>query len=157
MSDGGSPQAPAGWYPDPELPGQRRYWDGTQWTDHTAPGPGSGSASRTPPSGPPQAPSPAGGWQTAETAPSTWLWQSIAATVLCCLPAGIVAIVYAAQAQGAVKARDPALAREKADKARLWTLISVGVGLVLALLWFALVMSGAMSGDFLTDPANFDV
>jgi hypothetical protein len=27
---------PAGWYPDPEGEGQR-YWDGTRWTEHTAP------------------------------------------------------------------------------------------------------------------------
>ena len=30
-----TPAAP-GWYPDPEQPGQQRYWDGTQWTDQTA-------------------------------------------------------------------------------------------------------------------------
>jgi uncharacterized protein YbjQ (UPF0145 family) len=28
----------AGWYPDPNDPGLRRYFDGTQWTEHTAPG-----------------------------------------------------------------------------------------------------------------------
>ena len=28
---------PADWYPDPEDPGQHRYWDGTQWTEHRAP------------------------------------------------------------------------------------------------------------------------
>ena len=33
-------QAPEGWYPDPELRGQQRYWDGTTWTDHRAPGAG---------------------------------------------------------------------------------------------------------------------
>lgn len=30
---------PADWYPDPNAPGQLRYWDGHQWTDHFAPAP----------------------------------------------------------------------------------------------------------------------
>lgn len=29
---------PAGWYADPSVPGQQRYWDGVAWTEHTAPG-----------------------------------------------------------------------------------------------------------------------
>ena len=28
-------QAAAGWYPDPNTPGQQRYWDGAKWTEHT--------------------------------------------------------------------------------------------------------------------------
>jgi len=32
-----SPQAPAGWYQDPDEPDQLRYWDGEGWTTHTAP------------------------------------------------------------------------------------------------------------------------
>ncbi|MDQ6797059.1 MAG: DUF4328 domain-containing protein [Actinomycetota bacterium] len=34
MSGGG---APAGWYPDPWQPSQRRWWDGTAWTGYVAP------------------------------------------------------------------------------------------------------------------------
>ena len=29
---------PPGWYADPQLPGMQRWWDGTKWTDQTAPG-----------------------------------------------------------------------------------------------------------------------
>lgn len=28
-----------GWYPDPEIPGAQRYFDGIDWTDATAPNP----------------------------------------------------------------------------------------------------------------------
>ncbi|WP_199832574.1 DUF2510 domain-containing protein [Gordonia iterans] len=31
------PQVSAGWYPDPAGQPQLRYWDGGQWTEHTAP------------------------------------------------------------------------------------------------------------------------
>jgi uncharacterized RDD family membrane protein YckC len=41
---------PAGWYPDPSVPGQQRYWDGNAWTEHTTPDP---SAAPTAPPMPP--------------------------------------------------------------------------------------------------------
>lgn len=31
------PSAPAGWYPDPQHNGQRRYWDGASWSEDPAP------------------------------------------------------------------------------------------------------------------------
>lgn len=32
-----NPGPPAGWYPDPDMVGTQRYWDGRKWTDHAAP------------------------------------------------------------------------------------------------------------------------
>lgn len=36
MTDAPAAPPPA-WYPDPEVPRQQRYWDGTTWTEHVAP------------------------------------------------------------------------------------------------------------------------
>ena len=36
--EGTQPESPQpGWYPDSEVPGGQRYWDGTQWTENRAP------------------------------------------------------------------------------------------------------------------------
>ncbi|MDX1658848.1 MAG: CD225/dispanin family protein [Nitriliruptorales bacterium] len=142
MSDAG--QAPPGWYDDPEQPGQLRYWDGNRWTEDRRP---AGATHETSPTGYQTGGYGAGG----ASPPSTWLWQSIVATLFCCLPLGIVGIVFAAQAQSAVSAGNYAEAREKADKARTWTLVSVGVGLVAVLAWVAVVI---FAGGF-TEFQNF--
>lgn len=42
-----------GWFADPTVPGQERWWDGAEWTDRTRPAP------RTAPVGPEQPASPA--------------------------------------------------------------------------------------------------
>lgn len=34
-----TPASPAGWYADPQNPGQQRYWDGAAWSDAVAPAP----------------------------------------------------------------------------------------------------------------------
>ncbi len=39
MSDSSS-LPPAGWYADPENPGQERWWNGASWSDHRRPAPG---------------------------------------------------------------------------------------------------------------------
>jgi hypothetical protein len=32
-----TPSARSGWYPDPTVPGKKRYWDGKAWTERTIP------------------------------------------------------------------------------------------------------------------------
>ncbi|WP_051485446.1 DUF2510 domain-containing protein [Nocardioides sp. J54] len=58
MSDPNQPTTPPGWYPDGQ--GGERWWDGTQWTEHTRPGDGgaAGQSGQSGPSGPsaPQSP-----------------------------------------------------------------------------------------------------
>ena len=37
-SAAGSTAVPSGWYPDPQVAGTMRYWDGAAWTEHAATG-----------------------------------------------------------------------------------------------------------------------
>jgi len=64
-----------------------------------------------------------------------YLVFAILATVLCCLPAGIPAIVYAAQVNGKLQAGDLAGARAASDNAKMWCWISFGLGLGAVVLW----------------------
>ncbi|HYG94832.1 MAG TPA: DUF2510 domain-containing protein [Nocardioides sp.] len=57
MSDPNQPSTPAGWYPDGQ--GGQRWWDGTQWTEHTQPPAGQAAAPAAPEAGaPPAQPAP---------------------------------------------------------------------------------------------------
>jgi hypothetical protein len=60
-----------------------------------------------------------------------YLVPAILTTLFCCLPFGIVSIVYAAQVNGKLQAGDRAGALESSRKARMWAWISFGTGLVL--------------------------
>jgi hypothetical protein len=64
-----------------------------------------------------------------------YLVQSILTTVCCCLPLGIVAIVYAAQVNGKAAAGDYAGAKDCSDKAKMWAWIAFGCGLVVTILY----------------------
>ncbi|QQL45317.1 CD225/dispanin family protein [Sulfuriroseicoccus oceanibius] len=59
----------------------------------------------------------------------TYLWQSIVVTLLCCLPTGIVAIVYASKVNSLRLNGDQAGAQEASNNAKNWCLISLIVGI----------------------------
>jgi hypothetical protein len=74
-----------------------------------------------------------------------YLVFAILATVLCCLPAGIPAIVYAAQVNGKLQAGDIAGAQAASKIAKMWCWISAGVGLTGALCYMLMIAAGVMS------------
>lgn len=76
--------------------------------------------------------------------PSNWLWQSIVATVLCCLPFGVVGIVYAARVDSLYYNRRYDEAEASARKAKTWTLVSVVAGLVYLVFWIVAMATGNM-------------
>lgn len=60
--------------------------------------------------------------------PDNFLVWAILSTVLCCLPLGIVAIVYANKVDTFWYAERYEEAEDALKKAKLWTYISVGAG-----------------------------
>lgn len=77
-----------------------------------------------------------------------YLPWSIAATLLCCLPAGIAAIVFSVQANSAKNAGNFDEARRKAGQAKTWLWVSVGVGLAVSLIYLIAVIGGGLAGEF---------
>ena len=65
-----------------------------------------------------------------------YLAPSIIVTLFCCLPLGIPAILFSAQVNGKIQAGDIRGAMESSRRAKMWCLLSFGVGLVLDILFF---------------------
>ena len=137
--------------PQPGPPPQEQRPGGYQ----PPPPPSSGGYQPPPPqsSGGYQAPPPQqpayGGQQpgypgpVAQTIPN-YLVFSILATLLCCLPTGIVGIIYSSQVNTKLSQGDVAGAKKASDNARLWSIISVGAGV---LAWIFIVIVMAASSD----------
>ncbi len=73
-----------------------------------------------------------------------YLVFAILSTVLCCLPTGIVSIIYAAQVNTKLAAGDLTGALQASNNAKLWAWISFGLGLLSIVSWSSLVMLGVL-------------
>ena len=74
-----------------------------------------------------------------------YLVQSILVTLCCCQIPGIVAIVYAAQVNGLIRAGDFVAARRSSRLAFIWSLVGFCLGLGFGLLYGVLVLIGALA------------
>jgi predicted secreted protein len=106
----------------------------------TQPPPPPGYPPQPPPPGYP--PQPPGG-----QSPNNYLVWSILATLFCCLPFGIVAIVKSSQVNGLWAQGRYAEAQASADSARKWVIWSVVAGVVVAIIYGILIATGALNTD----------
>lgn len=75
----------------------------------------------------------------------SYLVPAVLTTICCCPPGGIVAIVYAAQVNSKLAAGDIEGARKASRDAKMWSWISAGAGLAIAI-GYAVVMAVIMIG-----------
>jgi hypothetical protein len=68
-----------------------------------------------------------------------YLVQAILVTVLCCLPFGVPAIVFAAQVNGFIRSGDFPAAIDASRKARLWCWVSFWLGVSWIVIYLAFV------------------
>lgn len=71
-------------------------------------------------------------------------------SLLCCWPLAIVAIIFAAQVNGKVAAGDIQGAMDASKKAKLFSFIAIGIGILVGIVYailFALGMAGGMMGN----------
>ena len=90
---------------------------------------------------------PQGGFQNSQPRPdvsSPMVW-SILTTLFCCLPTGIVSIVYASQVNSLLSVGAFQKAQKAAGNAKMWAWISVGLGLVSAFFNVALMLPAISS------------
>ena len=71
-----------------------------------------------------------------------YLVPAILTTVFCCLPFGIVSIVYANQVNTFLAAGNLAAARDSSNKARTWCWVSFGVSAACVALYIVLSILG---------------
>jgi len=75
-------------------------------------------------------------------------------SLVCCLPLGIVAVIFAARVNGQVQAGDTAGALDSSRKAKLFSYIAIGLGLVWIIIWVVMMVLGVGIGA-LSNPNAF--
>ena len=72
-----------------------------------------------------------------------YLVPAILSTIFCCVPGGIVAIIYAVQVNNKKQGGDLAGAAEASGKAQTWCWVSFGLGLIVIILNVIVAIAGS--------------
>jgi hypothetical protein len=75
-----------------------------------------------------------------------YLVQAILCTLFCCLPFGIVAIVFAAQVNGYLASGNYHAALSSSENARTWCWVSFWFGIIPVGLWFLAMLASVGAG-----------
>ncbi|WP_088341852.1 CD225/dispanin family protein [Robiginitalea sediminis] len=78
--------------------------------------------------------------------PNNYLVLAILCTVCCCLPAGVVSIVYAAKVNETYARGEYDLAEKYSSNARTWGIVGLVVGGIGVILYIALIGFGVFAG-----------
>ena len=92
--------------------------------------------------------------QPVATHVSNHLVPAILVTVFCCLPAGIAAIVFAAQVNGKLQRGDLAGARRSSQNAKTWCLVSLGFGIFWILFCAAIAIPNLLRARIAANEAS---
>ena len=76
-----------------------------------------------------------------------YLILSIISTLCCCLPFGVVGIVFSAKINSAMLAGNLEEAQNNAKMAKIWIIVSFAIGLLTWLIYMVLIVTGAVSGS----------
>lgn len=101
-----------------------------------------------PAASPPPPPPAFGAQPITSTPPPTYLLPAILTTLLCCLPFGVPALVYAAQVSSKVSAGDLAGAQKASANARTWCWVAFGAGALWAIIVSLIAGSFGMALPF---------
>ena len=77
-----------------------------------------------------------------------YLAQAILSTLFCCLPFGIVAIVYASQVNTKLNSGDVTGAEDSSNKAKMWCWLSFGIGLFVIVVYFIVMLAAGGFSDY---------
>ena len=77
-----------------------------------------------------------------------YLVQAILVTIFCCLPFGIVSIVYAAQVNGKIARGDIEGGMRSSEQAKLWAWVSFGIGIAIYAIFAILPVLSLISGNY---------